>query len=76
MILDIIKKRRSIRTFLGKSISQEITDALVEAALWAPSAGNLQARKFYFVFNEDIKHKLANAAYGQSFIAEALEFIR
>lgn len=71
MILDIIKKRRSIRTFQDKSISQEVIDALVEAALWAPSAGNLQARKFYFVFNEDIKYKLVDASYGQSFIAEA-----
>lgn len=46
-------------------------DTLVEAALWAPSAGNLQARKFYFVFNGEIKNKLVDAALGQSFIAEA-----
>lgn len=71
MILDIIKKRRSIRAFQKKAVSQEIIDALIEAALWAPSAGNLQARKFYFVFNEDTKYKLADAAYGQSFVAEA-----
>jgi nitroreductase len=42
-----------------------------EALIWAPSAGNLQARKFYFVFNEEIKKKLAKAALNQNFIAKA-----
>jgi hypothetical protein len=33
MILEIIKKRRSIRAFLDKAIFQEITDAFIEAPL-------------------------------------------
>lgn len=44
---------------------------MIEAIIWAPSAGNLQSRKFYFVFNQRIKEKLAEAAFGQSFIAQA-----
>lgn len=71
MILDIIKKRRSIREFQDKKISEKMIDDLIEALIWAPSAGNLQARKFYFVFNDKVKEKLAKAAPGQDFIAEA-----
>lgn len=70
-ILEIIKKRRSIRAFEKKEIPKEILEKLIEAIIWAPSAGNLQSRKFYFVFNQEIKEKLAIAALGQSFIAKA-----
>lgn len=70
-ILDIIKNRRSIREFQEKEISEEVIDKLVEALIWAPSAGNLQSRKFYFVFNEKIKRELSKVALGQDFIAQA-----
>ena len=70
-IIEIIKKRRSIRAFEEKEIEKEILDELKEAIIWAPSAGNLQSRKFYFVFNEETKKKLAIAALNQNFIAKA-----
>lgn len=70
IILDTIKKRRSIRKFLKEPIPQEIIDALIDAAVWAPSAGNLQARRFYFVFEQETKERLANASWGQTFVAE------
>ncbi len=70
-ILKIIKERRSVRRFLNKLIPKEIQEDLKEAIMWAPSAGNLQSRKFYFIFNQDIKKNLAKAALGQSFIAKA-----
>jgi len=70
-ILKIIKERRSIREFQAKPIPEEIIDKLIEALIWAPSAGNLQARKFYFVFNQEIKEKLVEAAFGQDFISDA-----
>lgn len=70
-VLDAVKKRRSIRKFHDKEIPEERIDKLREALLWAPSAGNLQARKFYFVNDSLVKDKLAAAAVGQNFIAEA-----
>lgn len=70
-ILKIIKERRSIRELQKKEIPKEIIDKLIEAIIWAPSAGNLQSRKFYFVFNQKIKEKLVKATSGQSFIAQA-----
>ena len=69
--LEIIKNRRSVRKFKKQAISQENINQLIEALLWAPSAGNLQARKFYFVFNQTIKEEIAQAAWQQNFIAQA-----
>ena len=71
IMLDAVKERRSIRKFLSKQIPNTTIDNLKEALIWAPSAGNLQARKFYFVFDKRIKEKLASAALNQSFIAKA-----
>jgi nitroreductase len=70
-ILNAVKERRSIRDFQKKDIPVALRDRLAEALIWAPSAGNLQARKFYFVRHPDMKKKIAAAALNQSFIAEA-----
>lgn len=70
-ILDTIKNRRSIRDFKDQDIPVEAIDDLIEAVRWAPSAGNLQSRKFYFVFNQDVRKRLAKAALNQHFIAQA-----
>ena len=70
-ILKAIKERRSIRSFQKKDISGEIVDKLIDALIWAPSAGNLQARKFLFIKDARIKKGIASAALNQDFIAEA-----
>jgi nitroreductase len=70
-ILRTIKDRRSVRDFQKKAIPGHIVDKLIEALIWAPSAGNLQARKFYFVTNSAVKKKIAGLALKQHFIAEA-----
>jgi nitroreductase len=70
-ILDTIKNRRSIRDFKDQEIPDEAIGVLIEAIRWAPSAGNMQSRKFYFVFDKNTKKKLAKAALNQNFISEA-----
>lgn len=70
-ILEIIKNRRSVRQFQEKDIPEEIIEKLIEALIWAPSAGNLQSRKFYFIFGGKIKDDLVQTAMKQSFIAQA-----
>ena len=69
--LDAIRERRSIRNFQKKDISQKIVDKLIDALIWAPSAGNLQARKFFFVKDAKLKEDIAAAALNQDFIGEA-----
>ncbi len=70
-ILKAVKERRSIRDFQKKKIPDELIDKLMEALIWAPSAGNLQSRKFYFIKDDQIKKRIAAAALNQNFIAEA-----
>jgi len=61
-LLKTIKERRSVRRYQDKVIPIQIVKELKEALIWAPSAGNLQARKFYFIFNPEIKNKIAENA--------------
>lgn len=70
-ILKAVKERRSVRDFQKKKIPNELIDKLMEALIWAPSAGNLQSRKFYFIKDNQIKKRIAAAALNQNFIAEA-----
>lgn len=70
-IFEVIKNRRSIRAFQEKDIPKEFIEKVLEAARWAPSAGNIQPWEFIIVKDKKIKMKLAEAAYGQYFIAEA-----
>ncbi len=70
-VLKIIKERRSVRSFQKKDIPDDVITKLIDAIVWAPSAGNLQARKFYFVKSDKMKRDIATAALNQNFIAEA-----
>lgn len=45
-IFDIIKRRRTIRSFLRKEISKENLDLMLEAGRLAPSGANLQPVKY------------------------------
>jgi nitroreductase len=70
-VLKAIRERRSVRDFLDKEIPPAIVEQLEEALIWAPSAGNLQSREFYFVRDSAMKDRLVRAALGQRFIARA-----
>lgn len=45
-MLDVIRKRRSIRKYTGKPVSGEALEELLRAAMQAPSARNLQPWEF------------------------------
>lgn len=70
-VLKAIKERRSVREFEPGPVAGDVVDKLIEALIWAPSAGNLQSRKFYFVSSPGIKKELSDAALGQGFVASA-----
>ena len=71
-VLEAIEKRRSVRRFdPGRNISEKQIEKLLEAAQWAPSAGNLQSRFFVVVRDKAVKEQLAEAVFGQDFVAEA-----
>ena len=68
-ILEIIKTRRSVRDFTDQKIPERMIYVLGEALRWAPSAGNLQSRKFYFVSNQAIRNDLAQAGLRHDFVS-------
>ncbi len=70
-MFEAITGRRSIRAFKSDDVSQEMIMKLVEAAKWAPSAGNIQPWELAVVRKSEVKKRLAEAAYGQAFIEEA-----
>jgi len=71
-VFEAIRKRRSIRKFdPNKEVTDRQIEKLLEAARWAPSAGNLQSWFFVVVKNKKTKQELAKATLGQDFIAQA-----
>ncbi|MGY4707173.1 nitroreductase family protein [Candidatus Bipolaricaulota sp. J31] len=70
-LLEIVKGRRSIRKFKPDPVPENDLVEILEAAIWAPSAGNAQPWRFIVVRDPGIKRKLVVAALGQDFIAEA-----
>jgi len=70
-VLEAIKGRRSIRAFKSKDVRPEIIKELINAARWAPSAGNIQPWEFIIVRKPEIKRRLVEAALDQTFIEEA-----
>ncbi|MBI5001621.1 MAG: nitroreductase family protein [Euryarchaeota archaeon] len=70
-VFDAIEGRRSVRAFKDEPVGDDVVKKIIGAGLDAPSAGNLQARRFWIVRKHAKKESLAKAALGQSFIAEA-----
>jgi nitroreductase len=67
---EAIKGRRSIRAFKKQDVPEETVEALIDAASWAPSAGNIQPWKFVIVRKPAVKKKLAQATLNQEFVEE------
>jgi nitroreductase len=61
---EVIAKRRSVRHFNAKlAVSNEDVDALLEAAVAAPTAGNIQPWRFVVVRGLDARGRLAAALH-------------
>ncbi len=70
-VLEAIKERRSIRVYTDEKVSEDYVERLIEAARWAPSAGNVQPWAFVVVKNDETKRRLSFAALNQTFIQKA-----
>lgn len=68
---DVVKARRSIRSFTPAPVEDEKLQQILEAANRAPSAGNLQAYEIRVVKSLPRKTSLARAALDQEFVANA-----
>ncbi len=70
-VLEAIKKRRSVRAFKDQKIDDDILFNVLESALWAPSAGNVQDKEFVIVKDKEKIRKFADACYEQVWVAKA-----
>jgi len=75
MLLEAVRKRRSVSRYQEKNIPSSILEEIFEAARLAPSASNRQPWKFVVVQDEGLKQKVMEASilHGklQPFIVEA-----
>jgi nitroreductase len=68
---DLFRQRFSCRSFTAGPVPRATIEALLDAARWAPSGGNLQPWRFVVVTAEHRRRELASAALGQGFVAQA-----
>lgn len=70
-IYDLIKQRRSVRSYRDDDVEPEKLLRILDAARFAPSASNRQEWRFIIVRDEDTRKKLSVAAKDQQFVAGA-----
>lgn len=58
--MEVIRKRRSIRRFKPDSVPEDLIKKIIEAAVWAPSACNIQGWRFIIVDDQKIKEKIVD----------------
>ena len=67
--LELVKKRRSIRSYRPEPVPEKDIETILEAARLAPSSGNRQCWRYVVVTDKSIREKLAGA--GRKWISEA-----
>lgn len=70
-VFDVIFNRRSVRKFRPDDVDDKLVGVMLASAVQAPSAGNAQEWHFVVVKDEEKRKLLSQAAFEQSFIAEA-----
>lgn len=70
--IDLVKKRRSIRKYEEKEVEMEKLEAIVSAALMAPSSKRCQPWHFVIVDNKETLEKLSDCReMGSKFLKDA-----
>ncbi|UCC31115.1 MAG: nitroreductase family protein [Phycisphaerales bacterium] len=70
-VIEVIQKRRSVRSYTDKPVERDKIQRLLEAARLAPSASNRQEWRFVVVTDKKRRAALAEAANNQEFVAQA-----
>jgi len=70
-VMEAIRKRRSIRAYSDRPVEREKLLACLEAARWAPSAGNRQPREFLVIEDREKKAKLAEISSYAKFAVQS-----
>ncbi|MFC2068628.1 nitroreductase family protein [Chloroflexota bacterium] len=75
-LLELVKKRRSIRSFKPEPIPDEYIDKIIEVARWAPSGSNSQPWEFIVVKKPEIKEAIFQLIKEQSVLSQKMELIK
>ncbi len=70
-VIQQLKERKSVRVFTDRAITPEETEAIIEAATNAPTAGNQQLYTIIKVTDASLKERLAESCDNQPFIFKA-----
>lgn len=70
-MLDVFRKRHAVRAYQSRPLRPEDLADILDAANSAPSAGGLKAREIRVVTDRETRDRLALAAHGQDFVAQA-----
>jgi nitroreductase len=70
-LIDLIKKRRSVREFSDKPISRDSLEKIVDAARFAATARNVQPWEFVVVTEKESLKKIAEISEHGKFIINA-----
>ena len=71
MILELLRRRRSVRAFEERPVPDEVLVEMLEAGRLSPSGGNEQPYRFGVVTDPESIAMIAEAAYRQTWIADA-----
>jgi nitroreductase len=70
-ILELIKTRRSVRKYKTEPVSDDDLKHILEAGIWAPSAGNSQPWKFIVIRNKEVKDNLSQILTTARYVSTA-----
>lgn len=70
-MLEVIRNRRSIRSYLKKNIEKEKLREVLKAAMFSPTARNLRPWEFIVVTEDETKERLSRATPYASFAKDA-----
>jgi nitroreductase len=75
-LLELVKKRRSIRKFKPDPIPDEYIDKIIEVARWSPSGANSQPWEFIVIKKQELKDGISELLSENNKIVQKVEETR
>ncbi|MCX7913925.1 MAG: nitroreductase family protein [Thermodesulfovibrionales bacterium] len=70
-MLEIIRKRRSVRNYINKEVESDKIREILKAAMFAPTAKNLRPWEFIVVKDRELKNHFSKATRYSAFAKDA-----